>query len=213
MISPGAEGPSEQPAPEASAFTLHVYPPEGQPEIFPMKKELLVGRDPICDIVLDHPTVSGNHALLALKGNSVAITDLDSTNGTVVDESPAQPEIWTRQSAVIRIGAFRLDLIAKRDQGRSATIQIETRGAALDERDKTLIRALMSDWTDPSARVPAPSSASEMATELHCSRQEVNRRVARLERKLGLDPDVRGPRRYRDLTEVLLRRGLQPGPG
>lgn len=178
-----------------------------------MKGELLVGRDPICDVVLDHPTVSGNHALLALKGSSVAITDLDSTNGTVVDESPAQPEIWTRQSAVIRIGAFRLDLIARGDQGAQKTTRIQTRGAALDDRDKTLIRALMSDWTDPAARVPAPSSASEMAEELHCSRQEVNRRVTRLEKKLGMITDARGPRRYRDLTEELLSRGLQPGPG
>jgi len=211
-MTPSSEGTPEQPAGEASGFTLHIYPPEGSPETRPMTKELLVGRDPICDVVLDHPTVSGNHALLALKGNSVAITDLDSTNGTVVDESPAQPEIWTRQSAVIRIGAYRLDLIARHDQGRQRTAQIRTRGPALDDRDKVLIRALMRDWTDPAVRVPAPTGASEMAAEMHCSRQEVNRRVAKLEKKLGVTTEARGPRRYRDLTEELLRRGLQPGP-
>lgn len=211
-MAEAAKDDAEEVAPDGGAFTLHIYPPQGTPVVKPLDREMLVGRDPICDVVLDHPTVSGNHALLAPKGSSVAITDLNSTNGTIVDESTAKPEIWTRQSAVVRIGAFRLDLIARKDRPRQVTTKIVSQGVELDQRDKELVSILMKDWTDPSVRVPAASSATELAEGLHCSRQEVNRRIKRLERKLAFETEARGPRRYRDLTEELLRRGLQPGP-
>lgn len=48
----------------------------------------LVGRDPACDLNLDHPTVSSKHAVVRWTGRSWAIKDLGSRNGTWVDASP-----------------------------------------------------------------------------------------------------------------------------
>ncbi|HKG36359.1 MAG TPA: FHA domain-containing protein [Solirubrobacterales bacterium] len=191
-------------------FCLHVYPPEGSPSTVPVYDELLIGRDGICDVVLEHPTVSGHHALLTPKGGAVSIRDLGSTNGTTVDEEPANGEVWIRKSAVVRIGDFRLDLVARSDVDRTETARI-VRRLQLDARDRELIDALLADWRE-GARLPAPRGAASMAETMHCSRQEVNRRVQRLETKLGVRADGRGPERYRELAEELLRRGLQPGP-
>jgi ABC-type multidrug transport system ATPase subunit/pSer/pThr/pTyr-binding forkhead associated (FHA) protein len=44
-----------------------------------------LGRDPACDIVVDHPHVSWHHATIEVKGGSFILTDLGSANGTYVN--------------------------------------------------------------------------------------------------------------------------------
>jgi hypothetical protein len=44
--------------------------------------ELLVGRHPGCDVVLDDPSVSRRHALLRFRDGTWILRDLESTNGT-----------------------------------------------------------------------------------------------------------------------------------
>ena len=46
---------------------------------------VFIGRDPSNHIVVDHPTVSGQHALLLRVGGSYSLKDLNSTNGTQVN--------------------------------------------------------------------------------------------------------------------------------
>lgn len=47
--------------------------------------ELVIGRNPVCDIVLSGPAVSRRHARLSFRDGSWILQDLDSTNGTVVN--------------------------------------------------------------------------------------------------------------------------------
>jgi DNA-binding CsgD family transcriptional regulator len=47
----------------------------------------VLGRSPRCDFRLNHPTVSGHHAELLLRGESLFIRDLGSRNGTYVDDT------------------------------------------------------------------------------------------------------------------------------
>jgi hypothetical protein len=48
-------------------------------------EELLLGRDPSCDVVLGHDSVSRRHARLLFRDGSWILQDLDSTNGTTVN--------------------------------------------------------------------------------------------------------------------------------
>jgi len=50
------------------------------------KPALSVGRKPDNDIVIDNPAVSGHHCRLSLQGGTCFVEDLDSTNGTYVNE-------------------------------------------------------------------------------------------------------------------------------
>ena len=45
-----------------------------------------MGRDAACDIVIDHPSVSGRHARIRQSGRGLYLTDLGSTNGTFVND-------------------------------------------------------------------------------------------------------------------------------
>ena len=46
---------------------------------------VLVGRSRVCDVHLDDDQVSGKHCRLQFDGETVHVTDLDSTNGVLVN--------------------------------------------------------------------------------------------------------------------------------
>jgi pSer/pThr/pTyr-binding forkhead associated (FHA) protein len=50
--------------------------------------ELIIGRSASCHCSIDDDTVSWNHLRLVVQGNSVAVEDLDSTNGTRINGKP-----------------------------------------------------------------------------------------------------------------------------
>lgn len=49
-------------------------------------EELVIGRHPTCDVVLAGPAVSRRHARLRFRDGSWVLQDLDSTNGTWVND-------------------------------------------------------------------------------------------------------------------------------
>ncbi|MCK4726649.1 MAG: FHA domain-containing protein [Anaerolineales bacterium] len=48
--------------------------------------EIIIGRDPACDLVLSDSTVSTKHARLTYKHNQWWLEDMKSTNGTMLNE-------------------------------------------------------------------------------------------------------------------------------
>lgn len=193
-----------------SSFRLNVMPPKGAPFQVPLDGEMIIGRDKGCDLCLPHETVSSNHALVTTKGKSIAIKDLDSTNGTIVAGRPLRGEQWLREKMLIEIGVFHLELIPEQGEPGTTTEPLPTRVIRFDERDRGVADAILAEWTDPSVQAPAARGAEQVANDLHCSRQEANRRIARLEQKLGLGKGARGAARYHRLAEELLRRGFGP---
>jgi predicted component of type VI protein secretion system len=52
---------------------------------FPLTARTTIGRRSRCDVFLDHPGVSGMHAVLERVGDNYFIQDQDSTNGTLLN--------------------------------------------------------------------------------------------------------------------------------
>jgi pSer/pThr/pTyr-binding forkhead associated (FHA) protein len=46
---------------------------------------IMIGRAPLNQIVIDHPTISAQHAVLLRTGTSYSLKDLNSTNGTRIN--------------------------------------------------------------------------------------------------------------------------------
>ena len=46
---------------------------------------VMIGRAPLNHMVIDHPTVSVQHAVLLRNGDSYSLKDLNSTNGTQIN--------------------------------------------------------------------------------------------------------------------------------
>jgi putative nucleotidyltransferase with HDIG domain len=71
---------------------------------------LTAGRTPQCEVQLDDPSVSRRHCTIAYAGGGVLqIKDLDSANGTFVNERPVK-EATARPGDLIRLGAAILEV-------------------------------------------------------------------------------------------------------
>ena len=66
---------------------------KGQALDLDSKPELLVGRDPACDLKLTDSEVSGRHAQIKRTPKGYELKDLDSTNGTLVGGKPIKTHL------------------------------------------------------------------------------------------------------------------------
>ncbi len=75
-----------------SAGTLQLQMPEGETRQFPLLvSSLTIGRAPENDLVLEHVTVSRQHAHLTLEQGRLYVEDLGSSNGTFVGDQRLTP--------------------------------------------------------------------------------------------------------------------------
>ena len=71
---------------------------------------LVVGRGAEADLRINDPGISRRHAEFRLDGRQVKVTDLGSTNGTVVDGHKVR-ETTLRDGATVRLG--NTDLVVR----------------------------------------------------------------------------------------------------
>lgn len=82
-------------------FRLDDFRFEGAP-----KSSISVGRDPGCDIVIDHPAVSRHHCLVRRIGDVTFIQDDSSKNQTTVNKIPlVKGRARIHPGAIIHLGA------------------------------------------------------------------------------------------------------------
>ena len=79
-------------------------------EIELAKAVTVVGRHPDCDIVIEHPAVSGRHLLFRVVDRTVYVEDLASTNGTRVN-GIAVSQAVVRHLDMIEVGRHKLHVI------------------------------------------------------------------------------------------------------
>ncbi|XP_054790930.1 uncharacterized protein LOC129296356 isoform X1 [Prosopis cineraria] len=95
--------------------------------------DVTVGRVPEkADLVIPVATVSGVHARIQKKGGDLLVTDLDSTNGTFVDDKKLRPGVVATVSSgsCITFGDIHLAMF------RVSKIEnVETEGKAEDEEE------------------------------------------------------------------------------
>lgn len=76
------------------------------------KDRTTLGRRAYNDIVIDNLAVSGEHAVLHLRGGEVEIEDLNSTNGTYVNALVVQKQVL-KDNDVVELGGCRIHFRAR----------------------------------------------------------------------------------------------------
>ena len=76
-------------------------------EVSVYKPQFSIGREPHCDVFLQHDSVSRRHAEIQREGDEYYIEDHESTNGTLVNRLRIERQ-RLRDGDVIAIGKFRL---------------------------------------------------------------------------------------------------------
>lgn len=79
-----------------------------------------IGRLPDNTVVIDNPAVSGHHACISRDGDLFVVEDLQSTNGTFVNEKRAAREML-RNNDVLKIGKHTLVFDASAGEDRAVT--------------------------------------------------------------------------------------------
>lgn len=75
-------------------------------------REILIGRSDACEVVLNQEPVSRIHAKITLGSVIVMVKDLDSTNGTFVDDIKIE-QMALADGSRVKIGATVFQFIAK----------------------------------------------------------------------------------------------------
>ncbi|MDE2333348.1 MAG: SpoIIE family protein phosphatase [Rhodospirillales bacterium] len=66
---------------------------------------VVVGRQPPAELVIAQPEISRRHCRIAVEGDAVVITDLGSTNGTLVDGARIAGPVRLAEGAAIQLGS------------------------------------------------------------------------------------------------------------
>jgi pSer/pThr/pTyr-binding forkhead associated (FHA) protein len=75
-----------------------------------LKPEVSVGRGEDNDIVIPHASVSRNHARLMRRDGAFELADLNSTNGSYVNNRPVQGSAQVANGSELRFGDIRFTL-------------------------------------------------------------------------------------------------------
>ena len=91
-------------------------------------KELMIGRAPDCDQMLDFPMISWHHARVVRESSGFFVEDLDSKNGTFVNGRRITSKTKMQASDYISLGSFRFQLqdngeLIRRDYFGNVTIE------------------------------------------------------------------------------------------
>lgn len=121
---------------------------------------LVVGRLPPSDVVIGKPEISRRHCRFDLEGDWAVVSDLESTNGTLLGGRRVGQRVRLRNGAQLELGSFRLRY-ERRDQREVA----EEEGLATELRNAVeYVRAILPEpivagpvladwWFVPSSRL------------------------------------------------------------
>jgi pSer/pThr/pTyr-binding forkhead associated (FHA) protein len=103
-------------------------------KIVPLNKDrMTLGRRPYNDIVVDNLAVSGEHAALQVIGRDYFIEDLNSTNGTYINELKVKRQIL-KNGDTIEIGKYAIKYV--QDGATSQSAVLSTANASLSASDE-----------------------------------------------------------------------------
>ena len=94
--------------PKIPALELHFEADEAHPPYRFTIPEITIGRDPACQCHLDGKTISGQHARLSYRLEQWWIEDLNSTNGTFLNQEPVSSPVVVTQGDQLRCGQVLL---------------------------------------------------------------------------------------------------------
>jgi len=138
-----------------AVFAIHGYPAG-------------VGRRPDNAIVINDPYISGRHAELVETDSGIAVRDLGSTNGTIVESEPLAPNAMASiaAGAVVQFGKarFRFEPVTSAENGEtveSTSQTAEPSGAMTTEGVPTPVDAASGEPINPPEAAPAAGSSAD----------------------------------------------------
>ena len=84
----------------------------GTSRVTGLRRHVLIGRGKLCDVRIGSPSVSRHHAMVVSSPSGVVLIDLESTNGTLVDDKPIKEQALDVSGTII-IGDCSIDFVSE----------------------------------------------------------------------------------------------------
>jgi predicted component of type VI protein secretion system len=166
----------------------------------------IVGRAEGVGIQLDDEAVSWNHLELERRGDVLMATDLDSSNGTVLNGEPLDRPRRLRNGDTLIVGGYRLEV--SQGGGRGAvTVPAPGPSVALSGEERATAAALVAPYRSEGAFAGRPATRAEIAEALHVSERTAQRRLDALAAKLDVPGDS-GRERPRLIAARVIELGI-----
>lgn len=118
--------------------------------------EIVIGRVPGCDHVIDLPMISSRHARLSREGDRILIEDLRSSNGTFVNGTRVEGPVVLNPGDEIGLGSHRVTMAAD-SWTKGDLVQSARPGQPVSETPQVALPSL--------TEVATSSATSHLATE------------------------------------------------
>jgi hypothetical protein len=175
-------------------------------KIFPLvEPETTIGRSASSTAKIDDDKVSREHAIVLRTGaGGWRITDLDSTNGTFVNEQRVRADRPLRDRDRLRVGDTELVFCAAVPaEGARQTVVASSRAAPnVTRRERDVLTRLCRPLYG-SERFQMPATTKQIAAELYVSESAVRHHLDRLYDKFEIYDDDRDERRRLLATEAV----------
>ncbi|NUM33708.1 MAG: FHA domain-containing protein [Candidatus Brocadiae bacterium] len=122
--------------PEKKKQWLSVEIVPGVYQRFSVEKEMTIGREESNGIFLNAPSVSGKHAAVGIEGNQAWIQDLESTNGTFINQVQIKRQ-YLKDQDCIKLGEARMVFEEENPERKNSWIK-KTGDVFLDKADNFL---------------------------------------------------------------------------
>lgn len=114
-----------QGTPSPGGSFLLVVAGESAGKLFPLNKpELVIGRSPNADVRINEKAVSHNHARLSMDNGVCTLRDLESTNGTFVNNELIAGSVRLRGGDAVGVGSTTFTYLAGAETTSDQTIQL-----------------------------------------------------------------------------------------
>ena len=88
--------------------TAYLIPGDSDTAAHPIVREMIIGRSEEADLLLNDITVSRRHASVRQDGRTVVVTDLESANGTFLNDERVYDGTRAEDGDIIRLGSAKI---------------------------------------------------------------------------------------------------------
>jgi hypothetical protein len=192
----------------ADVARLEVWRAAELVDVFPLDDNgTTVGREATNDVCVDDDKVSRQHAIVQRTGAAGwRITDLDSTNGTFVNDQRVRADRPLRDRDRIRLGDTELVFCAvpEREKARRTVIETIREPPDVTRRERDVLVMLCRPLFGQD-RFRLPATTKQISVELVISESAVRHHLDRLYDKFEIYDDDADERRRRLAVEAVQR--------
>jgi pSer/pThr/pTyr-binding forkhead associated (FHA) protein len=125
--------------------------------------QFIIGRDPQCNLRPASPVISKRHCALITKGGKVVLRDLESTNGTFINDKPLKGECVINNGDVMKVGPLAFKVVIETstpvNKPTPPPAKLAAPGASEDDDVANMLLSLQDD-TGTSSESTAASEPS-----------------------------------------------------